>query len=185
MRNNKPLTWGDVQRVCRLQLLWSWKGLPLSGSENPGAILIEEVSIYSHKGRKVTRFITCRFQNREGSQKRGCSKPGGGQSFVPSHQWAGDREQGSMHLSLKRWLGQRLLVLPDSNLSGHCQRCPRKGKAETCGGNSKLGSSRKCPDPGVSTVVILKNTWAATHKMAVFLSQKQFIATIPERPGDF
>lgn len=35
-----------------------------------------------------------------------------------------------------------------SNLSGYFKRFPRKIKAETCGGNTKLRSLYKCPDSG-------------------------------------
>ena len=78
--------------------------LPPWRSENPGAILTDgTVSVHSHKRSQVTRFIT------DGSQEQG-NELAERQSSVPGQEGAGDTEQGSQHLLLIRWLGQRSLT---------------------------------------------------------------------------
>ena len=75
----KPCNW-CIKLICRLwplecagtshwgrQVAFSASELPLWGSKTPRVVLLEStVLIYSHKGSKVTRFITYKFQKTGG-----------------------------------------------------------------------------------------------------------------------
>lgn len=143
--------WGAVRRSEPQEVCvggCGWRELPLhpnslSGDmKTPRSVVDSAVSGHSHKGSKVTRFITY------GSQQWGCGCiMSGGRAVLRPR--SGEQDTGSrgVALLLIRWLGQRSLTFLRLKF-----KCPGKSQPGTWGGNLKCrafpGGSQPFSAPG-------------------------------------
>lgn len=120
-----------------------WRELPLHPSslsgdmKTPRRVVDSAVSGHSHKGSKVTRFITY------GSQQWGCGCiMSGGRAVLRPR--SGEQDTGSrgVALLLIRWLGQRSLTFLRLKF-----KCPGKSQPGTWGRNLKCRAFPGGPQP--------------------------------------
>lgn len=137
------------------------------------------VSVHLHKGNKVARSTTYTW-----GAERVRRRNERGRAVLHPRSPGNEREQGSKHLLLLRWLGRILLILCELNSEGQFIRCPRKSKAGTCDQNPNRRSLSQSPESGCEQACHTVKCLAATPKTAVFSPQKHHIATILEKTDD-
>lgn len=93
---------------------WSWQVAPQHVSscfgevKTSGSFWLKAVLIYPHKGSKSQDLLLRDPRNRRkwgGGVVEGKAMSQKGSLPLPSHEWVSDKEQGSNHLLLIRWLG--------------------------------------------------------------------------------